>query len=686
MVEQGWHFIRPLWLWSLLPMLVILWRLWRVTREGQEWRAVCDAHLLPHLLRVGGERRERTWFWLLAVGLLGLVLVLAGPTWSRVPAPLFRPQEALVVVLDLSRSMRVADVLPSRLERAKQKIQDLLQRLGPGQTGLVVFAGDAFITAPLTDDVDTVTALLASLEPDLMPIQGSMPHRGLEQALKVLERTVVNQGAVLLVTDGDAAPSSSLDVARRLARRGFRLSVLGVGSALGGPIPDSSGGFVPDRQGRPVLAPLVSEPLAALARMGGGVYATLTPDGQDLERLMPGLAHGGTLGPAQASRAMTEIWDEQGPWLLVILLPLAAMAFRRGWLLGLWMVFYLVQPGPAWAWEWDDLWLRPDQRARRALEAGDAARAADLFQDPGWRGMALSQAGQHALAAESFARWESADGHYNRGNALAQQGKLQEALQAYEQALAMNPAMEDAKANRQLVQKVLEKQQQQQKQKQQGQQQQQQQQQNKSGSDREKQSQDQAAADAQKKESGEKNQSASDAQKKASGEKDQSTSDAQKKEPEEQEKSAAEGQSKKPEGQEKSAAEGQDKEQEEKEKSAADGRNKELEEKENSVADGQDKEQKEKEKTATDGQDKEQEEKEKFFAKSGQNQEIKKREDKKNSAKARQAEATPLDAENRQAMEQWLQRIPDDPGGLLRRKFLLEQRRRGRPAEVTEPW
>ncbi|MBF0137395.1 MAG: VWA domain-containing protein [Magnetococcales bacterium] len=685
MVEQGWHFIRPLWLWSLLPMLVILWRLWRVTREGQEWRAVCDAHLLPHLLRVGGERRERTWFWLLAVGLLGLVLVLAGPTWSRVPAPLFRPQEALVVVLDLSRSMRVADVLPSRLERAKQKIQDLLQRLGPGQTGLVVFAGDAFITAPLTDDVDTVTALLASLEPDLMPIQGSMPHRGLEQALKVLERTVVNQGAVLLVTDGDAAPSSSLEVARRLARRGFRLSVLGVGSALGGPIPDSSGGFVPDRQGRPVLAPLVSEPLAALARMGGGVYATLTPDGQDLERLMPGLAHGGTLGPAQASRAMTEIWDEQGPWLLVILLPLAAMAFRRGWLLGLWMVFYLVQPGPAWAWEWDDLWLRPDQRARRALEAGDAARAADLFQDPGWRGMALSQAGQHALAAESFARWESADGHYNRGNALAQQGKLQEALQAYEQALAMNPAMEDAKANRQLVQKVLEKQQQQQKQKQQGQQQQQQQQ-NKSGSDREKQSQDQAAADAQKKESGEKNQSASDAQKKASGEKDQSTSDAQKKEPEEQEKSAAEGQSKKPEGQEKSAAEGQDKEQEEKEKSAADGRNKELEEKENSVADGQDKEQKEKEKTATDGQDKEQEEKEKFFAKSGQNQEIKKREDKKNSAKARQAEATPLDAENRQAMEQWLQRIPDDPGGLLRRKFLLEQRRRGRPAEVTEPW
>ncbi len=146
-------------------------------------------------------------------------------------------------------------------------------------------------------------------------------------------------------------------------------------------------------------------------------------------------------------------WADQGYWLLIPLLLLAACAGRRGWLFCLPLLLAL--PQPSQAFEFNDLWLRPDQQGQRLLEQNRPASAAHRFQDPQWRGMALYQAGDYAGAAEAFSQGDTAAAHYNRGNALARSGELEAALDAYEQALERQPDLQPALDNQALVQQML---------------------------------------------------------------------------------------------------------------------------------------------------------------------------------------------------------------------------------------
>ncbi|MBF0322663.1 MAG: tetratricopeptide repeat protein, partial [Magnetococcales bacterium] len=434
--------------------------------------------------------------------------------------------------------------------------------------------------------------------------------------------------------------------------------------------------FIQDPQGRPVLAPLVSDALIALAGIGHGVFTALTPDDRDLETLAASLMHGGTLGPAHLSQATTEVWDEKSPWLLLLLLPVAAMAFRRGWLLGLSCMVCMMTAPPALALSWDDLWLRPDQQAKKALEAGDAARAAQLFQDSGWRGMAQSQAGQEALASDSFAQWGGADGLYNRGNMLAHQRKLQEAIQAYDQALTLKPDMADAKANRQLVEKLLQKEQQQQ-----------QQQNNSSTSNAQNGQEEKKGAEEQS--PAEKPAANTPAEEKSNPATSHSASPPVGKDPNQAKHSPAAPNSQEENPNQTKHSPAAPNSQEENPNQA----------KHSPAAPNSQEEKKEAEQQSPAGKqaaNTSADEKSTPATSDSASPPAGKEPDRTPNSPAAQtpagqeaarvAEASPLDAENRQAMEQWLQRIPDDPGGLLRRKFLLEQRRRGRPAEVTSPW
>src|SRR5690606_4082420 len=141
--------------------------------SGANWRREIAPDLLDHLLDHRGERRMRWPWWLAFAGWVLGCLALAGPTWEKLPQPVLQKRDALVVVLDLSLSMTVADVQPSRLQRARYKILDLLQRRTEGLTGLVAYAGDAHVVTPLTDDTATIANLVPALAPDMMPIYGS---------------------------------------------------------------------------------------------------------------------------------------------------------------------------------------------------------------------------------------------------------------------------------------------------------------------------------------------------------------------------------------------------------------------------------------------------------------------------------------------------------------------------------
>ncbi len=246
-----------------------------------------------------------------------------------------------------------------------------------------------------------------------------------------------------------------------LRRQGYRLSVLGVGSAEPAPIPDPQGGFVRDAQGKIVMPTLEVAQLQSLASAGGGRYHTITVNDTDLAHVLPASLQA-LDSRLESTEQSTDIWQSQGPWLVLVLLPLAALAFRRGWLLALPLVITVTLgslPQPAMASAWDDLWQRHDQQAAQALQAGDAERARQLAEHPLLRGEAAYRAGDFAAALDAFSASDTAQGNYNRGNALAQLGRYQEAIAAYDEALARDPALEDASHNKQELEKLLQQQQ-----------------------------------------------------------------------------------------------------------------------------------------------------------------------------------------------------------------------------------
>ena len=449
------HFLRPLWLLALPLGLVLIWYLLGRGPARGSWLAVVDDALKPHVLARPDRFGARHWPVLAALlAWLAATLALAGPTWERLPVPAFRSADALVVALDLSRSMDAGDVEPSRLARAKLKLLSLLERRTGGQTALVVFSAHAFTVAPLTTDNRTIAALVNSLSTDIMPSQGSYPEAGLTRARQLLEQTGVSQGEVLLITDSDVS-EQALDVARELRGAGFTTSVLAVGTREGAPIPERGAGFLTDSTGQVVVPQLDAAALRRLATTGGGRFGELTADDADLNALFPTTASllEGAVDTDDDGDYESEQWRDAGVWLAAALLPLLALGFRRGWIAA-WLLCFMLPAPRADAFEWRDLWQRRDQQGYESIQAGDPARAAELFANPEWRATAEYRSADYAASAATLRPLDSAEAQYNRGNALARAGELE-------------PDHADAIYNRDLLKDLLKQQQEQQAQQQQ---------------------------------------------------------------------------------------------------------------------------------------------------------------------------------------------------------------------------
>ncbi len=457
------HFLRPLWFFAAIPLGLLLWALWRRSSSQRSWKAVVDPQLLPHLL-VGESRGRNPWAMAaMALGGMLAITALAGPVWSRQKVPVFRLNSQLVVLLDLSRSMNAEDLKPSRLQIARYKLQDILARRKEGDTALVVYAADPFVVTPLTSDTRIITRQLPVFTTDLMPVQGSRADLAIAKAEHLLEQAGASQGQVLLVTDGiQNTPAGPLGTAvQALVSSGYRLSVLGVGTRQGAPIPRAGGGFFKDDHGAIVWARLDEGALEQLAAAGHGIYRRLAPDDSDTDALT---AFFDRASPArQTSRVpgiKSDQWQEQGPWLLLLLIPLAALAFRRGTLPALVLVLglTLIRPAPASATGWSAWWQNRDQRGASALAQHHPGKAAKLFGDPEWRAVAHYRAGNYRAVLADLKGQPGATAAYDRGNALAHLGQFRAALDAYDQALKMDPGFADARYNRDLVRRWLKKQ------------------------------------------------------------------------------------------------------------------------------------------------------------------------------------------------------------------------------------
>ena len=605
------HFLRPEALYAFVPLLLFVVLYLTSKATSRSWQAVCDDKLLPHVLIAGGKKSGVLPMLLIITAASISIVAMAGPVWKKLPQPVFREESSLVIALDLSQSMHATDVKPSRLERAKLKVLDLIKARKGGQTALIVYAATAFTVTPLTDDDNTIANLIPALEPKLMPAQGSSPSAALSLATELLQQAGITRGDVLLVTDG--IPDAADEAIDKLTATGHRLSIIGVGTTEGSPIP-LSGGFLTDASGAIVIPRLEPSRLQQAARQGGGVYVNMQTNDSDIEQLTGLFASKRVRTDTEGHDLTADIWQEEGPWLLLLVLPLVALWPRRGWLLCL-LLCTLPLPQPAYALELidtDNLWLRQDQRAMQAFQSGDAEEAAALFTENDWKAAAHYRAGNFARSNELLDTPDSSSDYYNKGNILAKLGNYPDAIEAYDQALDIDPDNEDAHFNRELVQQALQQQQQQEQ-------------------DDSQQSQDQSG---------------------------------------QQQQDPAQQKSQHQPPDEASEEQPQNNQADEKQQSAEQQQDqlRDINENQNEQRPDQQQEQQPETPQAEQRQDHDEQQ-----LQAQQQHEAIEKEDAQT-------------VESEQAMEQWLRRIPDDPGGLMRRKFIYQYRQMPNQAEAQEPW
>jgi len=454
---ENFHFLRPLFLFGLIPAVLLVATLGFLHSRNSSWYKAIDASLLLFLL----EQNTRSRQYLPLYGLLSIwvlsIIALAGPVWQQIPSPVQEREDAMVIVQDLSLSMYATDLNPSRLVRAQRKLIDILNsRKTEGQTALVVYAGSAHTVTPLTDDIATISNMVSALDPNIMPLLGSKPEEGIRLAIELLDNAQLTEAKILLITDG--INNADIDaISDQLNNTLHSLSILGVGTDEGAPIPTNDG-FLRDQNNAIVIPTLNSSLLQELADSVNGRYANVVLSDNDIDFLLEQTLLDETRNLRDVEQEF-DTWAEAGPWLLLLVLPLAAFAFRRGWLLSICLLFLINPQQQAQALSWQDLWANKNQQGSQAFTTEQFDSASELFEDGNWRAASYYRNGNYQAALNELNAQQGINAEYNKGNTLARLERYQEAIDAYDAVLAEQPDHADALFNKAIVQNLLEEQQ-----------------------------------------------------------------------------------------------------------------------------------------------------------------------------------------------------------------------------------
>ena len=456
---QHFHFLRPEWALAIIPWVIIT----VVQNRRQASRDMFGGIIAPHLLdHLRLQRFESRWLnpvnfsRIIAVLLL---LVMMGPTWRQQPSPLSQDEAALVILLDVSASMQQNDVQPSRLQRAKQKIGDLLALRPDKKASLIVYAGSAHTVLALTADQEILKQYLAAIAPTIMPRTGKFPEYSLPLVEEVLRETTA-PATIVMFTDGLGSESAAA-FESYFEASGDQLLIVGVGTER-------------EEEG---LAPLERRSLEQLASATGGSYRDISVDDSDVRQLNRRIdSHYVVLENSALP------WLDSGYMLVFPAMALFLMWFRRGWTLTwAWLLLPLLlagNPAPVQAqtdpdtdretpaeaaaenrWsplQWfADLWLTGDQQGRLLMQGGDYRAAASHFDSTMWKGLAYYYAEDFMLAAEYFSRSDSDDALFNEANSRAHARDYVRAVNRYDRLLARNPEYPGALQNKEQVQAII---------------------------------------------------------------------------------------------------------------------------------------------------------------------------------------------------------------------------------------
>lgn len=300
------HFLRPWWLLTLIPLFGLVLLLWRQRPKLQGWGEVCDPHLLNHLIHKKGQGKRAFSLAGVILSLLFMIISIAGPAWYKFPVVTYKPIQPRIIVLDMSENMMISDLSPNRLARAKFKLHDLFSQKGTGQFGMVVFTGEPFVVSPLTEDGQTISALLSTLTPEVMPVGGQRLDSALDEAARLITDAGYGYGQILVLT-ADAPSSEGMDVAKKLAASGISSSIMPIR---------------PDKNLNPLFQRFANE--------GQGQLLIYNPDSQDLVQWLD-------TGNSEKQFDLSNhddipVWRDEGRWFLIPALIFLLPIFRRGWL------------------------------------------------------------------------------------------------------------------------------------------------------------------------------------------------------------------------------------------------------------------------------------------------------------------------------------------------------------------
>jgi len=556
------HFIRPWWLLAIIALAFALTLLKRYRISQSGWQQLLPQHLANVLVDKQHNQQKLSLTLPFIIGLLS-VIALAGPTWKKLPQPVYQIARGSVLIMDMSYSMYATDIAPNRLTRARYKAIDLLEQLNEGETGLIAYAGDAFTISPLTDDINNIKLLLPSLTPDLMPELGSNPLAALTLAHEMLVNAGHNKGDIYWFTDG-IDNYDIQDITDWSRSNNHRLNILGIGTKSGAPIKLPDGKLMKDTSGSIIVPKLSISALKGSAKRGQGYYATLANNNDDIELLLRQPAEIEEQRQKESTNTGDQ-WQEFGPYLLLLVLPLLLPYFRRGRLLAILPFILLITPSDkSYAQNatlpttiepksiaatreatekntsssfWEDLWQTKDQQGQQQYNSEAFQKAANSFENFAWQGSSHYRSGNYEQALKAFKQQDTAEALYNQGNALAQLKRIDEAIEAYHQAIVKDPKHDDAKANKAYLEE-LKKQQEQQK----DQQQQNQEQDKEQNNDENKQDQESKNQEQEQKNSDEKSQESSSEQQGDKKDSKQEQSEQEKSEQEEKQKAEEEKQ------------------------------------------------------------------------------------------------------------------------------------------------
>ena len=462
---NNFHFSNTEWLWGIgiIPLVCLAYVFfYRRATNGQRLENFIDPHLIPHLLKNSKFAQISLWKSMLLGSTLWMLLMaaMAGPRWDFTEIKNYRSDRVLLVLLDLSKSMDAPDINPSRLIRARQEIEDIINLGGDIRMGLVAFALDAHIVSPITSNVDNIRRLLPALSTDLIFVQGTRLTPALKTAEQMLASEISQNKNILIITDGGFQDQEAINIVEHLASQGVVVHSLGTATENGIKFTDEKG--VPlKRAGKDLVSVLEREKLKLLSQSGNGQYFDTDYSDTNTKAILEQVNNRYNLQQDGDNVQGNRKWTERFYIFLIPFMLIVLPWFRKGFYFPVILVILLSSAAEAANLSISDrLFLSKEQQAAKAMEEiEDYDTAVNLFDDPYKKGIAYYKSGNYADAENCFRQNQRPEVRlnalYNLGSTLAKQNKFEEAVEVYKQILQEEATHEKTLHNMKIVKMLI---------------------------------------------------------------------------------------------------------------------------------------------------------------------------------------------------------------------------------------